>query len=673
MRYLLPILVFLFSSQAFAQTSKDNPIHITKDSLAERWDFVEAWRHTTEDSIAFAQKDYNDDSWDTVSGSYKVKIDLAKENNKKKPSDIGWYRYYFTTDTSLLNTPLNLAMRHSGASEVYLDGELLAKIGEINVKGKSLYKTLKNNINLFAFKDTGLHVLAVRYENYKSEEAIDENSDFGFYLSIEKAEKSVKEQLELTDKITFYCILIFGVFIALAFVHFLLFIFYRSAIYNLYFGLFNLSMALISMAVYLKWGSENPLIESFALKSVFYSMCLWCFSITSFVNTLFGRHKKRLLVMRLICLGIFLSVFIHEGVAYSLVSMFFISVSVEAFIVIIKAMMRKERGAFIVGFGILFLAAFVITLFIVSFLSNGINLSEDSIGRKAVMFVAITAIICIPISISAYLPWRFANVNKDLEKQLDNVKALSEKNLQQEKEKKQILETQNERLEKEVAERTEEIRIEKQKSDDLLLNILPSEIAEELKIKGESKAQKYDEVSVLFTDFVNFTKTSEQLGVEELLNELNINFTAFDRIMEKHGLEKIKTIGDAYLAVSGLPNENPRHAQNAVNAALDILEFVKKRKTEVPYGLDIRIGINSGSLIAGIIGVKKFAYDIWGDTVNTAARMEQSSEPGKVNVSENTYRLVQAEFNCEYRGKVDAKGKGEMDMYFVKGANPAIS
>lgn len=206
---------------------------------------------------------------------------------------------------------------------------------------------------------------------------------------------------------------------------------------------------------------------------------------------------------------------------------------------------------------------------------------------------------------------------------------------------------------------------EKKRSDDLLLNILPAEIADELKTNGHSVAQQHSNVSVLFTDFVNFTQTSEKLGVEELVNELNVNFTAFDRIMEKNSLEKIKTIGDAYLAVSGLPVAQEAHAQNAVNAALEIIAFVEKRKKELPYGLDIRIGIHSGPLIAGIIGVKKFAYDIWGDTVNIAARMEQNSEPGKINISEHTYSLISDKFDCTYRGKITAKNKGDMDMYFV--------
>ena len=206
---------------------------------------------------------------------------------------------------------------------------------------------------------------------------------------------------------------------------------------------------------------------------------------------------------------------------------------------------------------------------------------------------------------------------------------------------------------------------EKQKSDDLLLNILPFEIAEELKEKGKTSAKHFDEVSVLFTDFVNFTANSERIGVQEVLNELNICFTEFDRIMEKYNLEKIKTIGDAYLAVSGLPVSNDQHAKNAVSASLEILSYIQHRKQHNPNALNIRIGIHSGAVIAGIVGVKKFAYDIWGDTVNTAARMEQNSAPGRVNISEATYQLIKESFSFEYRGKIETKGKGAMDMYFV--------
>lgn len=216
-----------------------------------------------------------------------------------------------------------------------------------------------------------------------------------------------------------------------------------------------------------------------------------------------------------------------------------------------------------------------------------------------------------------------------------------------------------------VKKSREAIKIEKDRSEELLLNILPYEVAEELKEKGKINAKHYDEVSVLFTDFVNFTSISEQIGEQEMLNELNICFTEFDRIMEKYDLEKIKTIGDAYLAVSGLPVSNTLHAKNAVHASLEILSYIEKRKSENPNALDIRIGIHSGAVIAGIVGVKKFAYDIWGDTVNTAARMEQNSHPGKLNVSEATYTLLKDDFVFEHRGKIVTKGKGELNMYFI--------
>ena len=159
---------------------------------------------------------------------------------------------------------------------------------------------------------------------------------------------------------------------------------------------------------------------------------------------------------------------------------------------------------------------------------------------------------------------------------------------------------------------------------------------------------------------------SETLTPQELVNELHACFKAFDDIIGKYGIEKIKTIGDAYLAVCGLPLANEQHPQKVVRAALEIGTFMKARHQELGNKtFEIRIGINSGSVVAGIVGVKKFAYDIWGDTVNTAARMEQNSEAGKINISGSTYELVKDQFTCEHRGKITAKGKGEVDMYFV--------
>jgi adenylate cyclase len=214
------------------------------------------------------------------------------------------------------------------------------------------------------------------------------------------------------------------------------------------------------------------------------------------------------------------------------------------------------------------------------------------------------------------------------------------------------------------------IEKEKKRSDELLLNILPESTAEELKSKGSADPKPYDMVTVLFTDFKGFTMISEQLSASELVAEINHCFKAFDAIIGKYGIEKIKTIGDAYMCAGGLPEANKTHPEDVVNAALEIRDFMlvykQQREREGRLFFEIRLGIHTGPVVAGVVGVKKFAYDIWGDTVNTAARMESSGEVGMVNVSGETYDLIKDEFECTHRGKIEAKNKGQIDMYFTE-------
>jgi class 3 adenylate cyclase len=208
---------------------------------------------------------------------------------------------------------------------------------------------------------------------------------------------------------------------------------------------------------------------------------------------------------------------------------------------------------------------------------------------------------------------------------------------------------------------------ERRKSEKLLLNILPAETAKELKRKGKATAKYYESVTVMFTDFKGFTTIAEKLSAEELVSELDFIFKKFDEIISRYNIEKIKTIGDAYMCVSGLPAPNSNHAEEIVKAGIEIQEWMKGQNNK----WSLRMGIHSGPVTAGVVGDKKFAYDIWGDTVNTASRMESSGEAGKINISGVTHNLIShiSNFNTVFRGKIPAKNKGEIEMYFVEQSN----
>jgi class 3 adenylate cyclase len=224
---------------------------------------------------------------------------------------------------------------------------------------------------------------------------------------------------------------------------------------------------------------------------------------------------------------------------------------------------------------------------------------------------------------------------------------------------------------KQVEQSTLELTNEKQKSDELLLNILPTETAEELKTTGMAQAKKYESVTVIFTDFVDFTAKSEKMDAHRLVDELHHCFSGFDNIIKKYNIEKIKTIGDSYMCAAGLPVENDSHPFDAVNAALEIrdcmLSYKKEMEAKGENCFDIRIGIHTGPVVAGIVGVNKFAYDIWGSTVNTASRLEGKSKPNKINISESLYQIIKDKYECSLRGKISVKGLGEIPMYFLDG------
>lgn len=241
----------------------------------------------------------------------------------------------------------------------------------------------------------------------------------------------------------------------------------------------------------------------------------------------------------------------------------------------------------------------------------------------------------------------------------------------------QVLERKVEQRTAEVVAQSREIAGQKVRIEELLLNILPRAVSDELRDTGRATARRFDDVTVMFTDMKGFTRVAEKMTPEQLVTELDECFARFDDITARYGIEKIKTIGDSYMCACGVPAADPHHAAKAVMAALDVREEMRRWHDErEAHGREawvLRIGLHTGPVVAGVVGKRKFAYDIWGDTVNTASRMESSGEPGEVNISGTTYALVKDYFECEHRGQVEAKNKGRIDMYFVRRIRPAYS
>jgi len=231
-------------------------------------------------------------------------------------------------------------------------------------------------------------------------------------------------------------------------------------------------------------------------------------------------------------------------------------------------------------------------------------------------------------------------------------------------------------LEQIINKRTEDLIIEKEKTENLLANVLPKNTASEIMEKGKATKIKYNFVTVLFSDIQGFTKIAEEMNPEVLIDELDKFFFNFDSVVEQLGIEKIKTIGDAYMCAGGIPEKNRTNPVEVILAAIEMQVYMKKLKEASQLqGMkywDIRIGIHTGAVVAGVVGHKKLSYDIWGDTVNTASRMESSGEAGKINISGTTYEFVKDFFICEHRGKMPVKYKGELDMYFVNGIVPEL-
>ncbi len=662
----LVLLLLLLPSFANAKEGVDTLL-ITKSYLtngaATFHGIDDNWFFQPGDSAIMAGTNFDDSHWE------QMNTNIRYSSPAQKPIDtfssIGWFRFHFIADSAVVGLPLALWFTHYGASEVYLDGVLIQKYGKINGKDATTYYDPQDVPLVFSVMRAGPHVIAVRYANYRARhfyEAYRRNFA-GFKVMLSEA-KYVGYKQHFLMSWVMTCGLLFGLLLAFGIAHLFIFFYHRTSAANLYFSIYCFCLSSIFLFFVLNRISTDPDMAIRTFIGTLIAGSFGCFSFSGLTNSLFSAGKKRFRIIAVICLVnplIWKLSAITGGVIYLALGF---TVFLEATILTVRAIFRKMKGARIIGIGILFFTIFFFSSVI--FFSFHGDINDSTEGGKIYLLLAGAAILSIPLFMSLYLAWDYAFVNRNLKKQLAEVEKLSAHALEQEHEKKRILEGQKDKLEQEVASRTAELTDQKKKSDDLLLNILPAEVADELKEKGSSDARYFDHVTVLFTDFVDFTKASERMTPQELINELHCCFKAFDEIVSGYHIEKIKTIGDAYLAVCGLPEKADDHAIRMADAATDIVAFMSARKKELGNKtFDIRIGLHSGSVVAGIVGVKKFAYDIWGDTVNTAARMEQNSEAGKINISQTTFDLVKDTFQCTYRGGIQAKNKGELIMYFL--------
>lgn len=681
MKKILYLLLFILSvNSALSQSDsiQTKKIYSVAD-LEKVIQLNSLWKSKIGNDSLWAGKELDDSTWE----ERKTQFTILKRNPQDSVfnGEI-WFRYRFDIDSTLVNVPVSLSVISKGDAVVFLNKKYLGKYGNPDhIFGKAE----KNAPVIFAFKKPGEQVLSVHYKDtlYKKDKL--SFNQQGFEISLMTPEKFVEKSEQ-----NYYLWTIFSslgvIFLTLGVIHLILFGFYRKFIPNLFFGIFNICSGFSLLFIY-----SNSFIDGFNMirymdaansdNGVF--NLIGGLAISATVNFLFSKNKTRFYIfVALVTVIVFLAYFVSKTFVlfYSFITPI---IMFEAIIVVFIAALQKKQGARIIAGGLLLSFTFALLFGFIIGIISGMGKTNTFLMVLVVIF-GVLAFFSTPFAMSAYLASNFASVSRQLKKQLKQVNSLSEQTLKKEQEKQELLENKKHFLESEVKERTKEIEeqkqqieeqqqallVEKQKSEDLLLNILPKDIADELKEKGESKIKQFDDVSILFTDFTNLDKVSDKLSSQELLDELNHCFKAFDHITTRYEIEKIKTIGYSYMAVCGLPMENKNHAQKMIEVAMEMRNFIQNYQQEriaenKPY-FKIKIGLNSGEVVAGIVGIRKFAYDIWGDAVNTAARMKGRSEEGKINVSQATYELAKEQYDFEYRGELEIKGKGLTKMYFVE-------
>lgn len=690
MKKLLYIYLLLLSFVSFSQTN--DSINLYTDKIfPERgvyFNITDNWKFKTGTDADWKNADFNDADWTPVKYD-SLKVIVGKKVNFKGKA---WLRNTFEVDSTLVGIPLSLNVEMApGVYSVYINGKFYKTFGKLKTKDQEEERHLKRLVIKssfvdFMFTNVGKQTIAIEFQDSQTTTT---DNFLDLEVQITKQENAMAETNALQN-VTTILSFIGSVFITLAVFHLILFLFYREFIPNLYFSLFSFSMGatfLVVIYLFIKGFNMNA-VQFTGISSIILTY-LSAFSLSGLVNSLFSKNKLRFKIFTAACIIGLLILFFNPDVATFITLLVYIYAFLEASILLIKAIIKKTQGARILASGILLTIFFTLALIVFAFAimkEDGIHFTNDDTVTGITFGVLglgmILSIFSIPFSMSAYLAWYFSHINNENEQKVIEIEQLTEQNLNQEKEKLAIIENINQELEVQVENRKNEIEIQKSeiqiqngkleierlKSEALLLNILPEEIALELKEKGKSQSKFFDSVTILFTDFKDFTKLAEKVSSTELIEELNYCFKEFDRIISKYGIEKIKTIGDAYMAVSGLPVKDEKHALKMVYASLEIRDFMEeykqKRINEGKEYFEMRIGINSGEVVAGIVGIKKFSYDVWGTAVNLAAEMEVNGFIGKVNISENTYKLVKNNFSTELRP--EKLEDSQVNMYFAE-------
>jgi hypothetical protein len=434
-------------------------VYLSADSLnTYPYYLPDVWLYASGDDSLRSGMDYDDSSWKT--GNTRLN---QTDSAGAAFTGIGWFRIHLHIDSSLKAVPLAFSLVHHGASEIYMDGHLIESFGRIKGKDSTINKDPLDLPFVHVFADTGWHVLAVRYANYQAKH---NNEKYraqyaGFRTNVGRSDEMIWHKDLKTTLLCGIMMLLNGIFLTLSLLHLFMFLFYRKDKSNLYFSLFMFCLATGTVVSFVNYAIPFPEIELRFLYTVNSIFCLSCLSLSGFVNVLFSRKKLRFRIIAFLCLLTltlrFLSIQLFGPLTIALVAI----VSLEAVILIVVAVFRRIRGARIIGTGVLIFALFILTIFTIAMIHNDLQINDSTTGGRILLLFLALAILSIPMSMSIYQAWSFAQTNKDLSLQLLQVEELSAKTIQQEKEKQLMLENRKEELEREVELRTKELKLKR--------------------------------------------------------------------------------------------------------------------------------------------------------------------------------------------------------------------